>query len=321
VDEFDEFRAPFRFPQTDTDELVRAAAFAEINRLSRVHGNIPSDALNLGFQSNDERIPYVNRFRGIFKPRQMQHLLSIRTVFPRKGGRIWYDDQRDVHRQIYSGDEAIDYAYMGQDAEAAENRWLRDACYNEIPIIYFLGTAPGLYQAIVPAFIVDIDPVALKARVAFAPAESAIKPPRSAPERRYALRAVKQRLHQASFREMLLTAYSGKCAISRLPEPLLLDGAHIIEDTNEASGQPVIGNGILLSKIHHAAFDKHLIGIDPDFWIHVSEKLLRLRDGPTIEALRQFDGSKIRLPRRVEDNPDKDRLAMRFEKFLSASNL
>ena len=27
-------------------------------------------------------------------------LLSIKTVFPRPGARVWYDDQRDVHRQI-----------------------------------------------------------------------------------------------------------------------------------------------------------------------------------------------------------------------------
>jgi putative restriction endonuclease len=136
-------------------------------------------------------------------------------------------------------------------------------------------------------------------------------------ERRYALRAVKQRLHQASFREILLSAYSRKCAISHLPEPLLLDAAHIIEDANEMSGQPVIGNGILLSKIHHAAFDKHLIGIDGDFRIHVSEKLLSLRDGPTIQSLQQFNRQLLHLPRRKEDYPDRDRLAARFDQFVS----
>jgi hypothetical protein len=38
--------------------------------------------------------------------------------------------------------------------------------------------------------------------------------------RRYALRAVKQRLHQASFREAVITAHSGRCALSGLPESL-----------------------------------------------------------------------------------------------------
>jgi putative restriction endonuclease len=35
----------------------------------------------------------------------------------------------------------------------ADNRWLREAFENQVPIIYFLGIAPGRYQAILPAFI------------------------------------------------------------------------------------------------------------------------------------------------------------------------
>ena len=84
----------------------------------------------------------------------------------------------------------------------------------------------------------------------------------AAPERRYALREVKARLHQASFRDAVLTAYGGRCAISHLPEPRLLDAAHIVMDADEQLGQPIVSNGLPLSKIHHAAFDAHLIG-DP----------------------------------------------------------
>ena len=64
------------------------------------------------------------------------------------------------------------------------------------------------------------------------------------------LRAVKQRLHQASFREAIIGAYNGRCALSGIPEPLLLDAAHIVTDKDERLGQPVIPNGIPLSKIH-----------------------------------------------------------------------
>jgi putative restriction endonuclease len=95
--------------------------------------------------------------------------------------------------------------------------------------------------------------------------ERPISGARASLERRYALRAVKQRLHQASFREAVITAYNGRCALSRLPEPLLLDAAHIVADKDEQLGHPVVPNGIPLSKIHHAAFDAHLIGIDPDY--------------------------------------------------------
>jgi putative restriction endonuclease len=76
-------------------------------------------------------------------------------------------------------------------------------------------------------------------------------------ERHYALRLVKQRLHQASFRNAVLTVYDHRCAISNLPDDHLLDAAHIMADGDELLGQAVVSNGIALSKIHHAAFDNH----------------------------------------------------------------
>ena len=52
--------------------------------------------LKPGFLFGNERIPLVNPQRGIFKPQQMRFLLSIKTVFPKPGGKVWYDDQREV---------------------------------------------------------------------------------------------------------------------------------------------------------------------------------------------------------------------------------
>ena len=236
------------------------------------------------------------------------------------GGRIWYDDQREVHRQIYEGDETVDYAFMGENPEAADNRWLREAFENKKPVIYFLGVAPRRYQAILPVFITGWDAGALKAQVAFgAPGQEILGPPKNAVERRYALRSVKHRLHQTSFREAVITAYNGRCALSGIPEPRLLDAAHIISDKDERLGQPVIPNGIPLSKTHHAAFDKHLIGIDPDYRVHVSDQLLSKHDGPMLEALKQLNGGAIHLPKRNKDEPDRDRLALRFERFKATA--
>jgi len=299
---------------------MRMAAFEHVRKLGEVHDHLTANELRPGFLFDGERFPLINPQRGIFKPQQMQFLLSIRTVFPRPGSRVWYDDQREVHRQIYEGDETVDYAFMGQDPNAADNRWLREAFENQIPIIYFYGIAPGRYQAMLPAFISGWDAKALKARVAFGmPDQKTLAPPVDALERRYALRAVKQRLHQASFREAVITAYDGRCALSGLPEPLLLDAAHIISDKDERFGQPVVSNGIPLSKIHHAAFDAHLIGIDPDYRLHVSERLLVRNDGPMLEALKQLNGGMIHLPGRLIDHPDRDRLALRFERFKAAA--
>jgi hypothetical protein len=41
--------------------------------------------------------------------------------------------------------------------------------------------------------------------------------------------------------------------ISHLREPRLLDAGHIFMDADEQLGQPVILNGLPLTKIHHAA--------------------------------------------------------------------
>lgn len=302
--------------QMAVDTEIRASAFAAVRRLVDVRRDLSSADLRGGFKFEGERIPFVNPQRGIFKPQRMQYLLSIRTVFPRSGARVWYDDQRHVHRQIYDGEEAVDYAFMGIDPDAADNRWLKEAMENRIPLIYFLGIAPGLYQAIVPAYVVTWDREGLKARIAFGATEqAALDYPTTPGERRYALREVKQRLHQASFREAVISAYDGRCAVSSLPEPLLLDAAHIISDGDEIFGQPIIPNGIPLSKIHHAAFDAHLLGIDPDFRIHLSKRLLSQNDGPMLEALKTMHRKKLQLPGRVRDRPDRDRLAMRFDVF------
>ena len=285
-----------------------------------MHAHLSANELKLGFIFEGGRIPLVNPQRDIFKPQQMRFLLSIKTVSLKPGGKIWYDDQQEVHRQIFEGYETVDYAFMGQNPEAADNRWLREAFENRIPVIYFLGIAPGRYQAILPVFITGWDARGLKAQVAFGvPDQETIVPPESTLERRYALRVVKQRLHQASFREAIISAYNGRCALSGLPEPLLLDAAHIISDGNEQLGQPVVPNGIPLSKIHHAAFDAHLIGIDPDYHLHVSGRLLSQNDGPMLEALKRLNGETIHLPSRTKDRPDRDRLALRFERFKAAA--
>jgi putative restriction endonuclease len=55
----------------------------------------------------------------------------------------------------------------------------------------------------------------------------------------------------------------------------LLDAAHIVIDADEQLGQPIVLNGLPLTKIHHAVFDAHLIGVDPDFRIHVFRSAAR----------------------------------------------
>jgi hypothetical protein len=52
----------------------------------------------------------------------------------------------------------------------------------------------------------------------------------------------------------------------------------------------------------------NVIGIDPDFRIHVSERLLEIHDGPFLElGLKGIVGQVIYSPRRGEDRPEASR--------------
>jgi putative restriction endonuclease len=58
------------------------------------------------------------------------------------------------------------------------------------------------------------------------------------------------------------------------------------------------------------------MGISPDYQVHISKKILEERDGPMLRhGLQELDGSRIILPTRAADRPDRDRLAQRFEKW------
>ena len=61
----------------------------------------------------------------------------------------------------------------------------------------------------------------------------------------------------------------------------LLDAAHIIPDT-DPRGLPVIQNGIALCKIHHAAYDRNILGIRPDYVVEIHQRLLDEIDGPML---------------------------------------
>jgi putative restriction endonuclease len=83
-------------------------------------------------------------------------------------------------------------------------------------------------------------------------------------------------------------------------------------------GEPVVSNGLSLCSIHHRAFDQDLVGISPEYEVHVSRRLLDDEDGPMLELLKTFHRQPIALPARVESRPNRTQLAERFERFVAA---
>ena len=84
-------------------------------------------------------------------------------------------------------------------------------------------------------------------------------------------------------------------------------------------GDPTINNGISLCKIHHAAFDSNILGINPDFIIKVRDDILSEIDGPMLKyGLQSMENNKILLPKKSSEWPDQERLEIRFQQFMAA---
>lgn len=297
----------------DSDSAaVRAAAFDWL-RLQAQPGNetMSRDILARGFPYNDSFVRMLGP-QGIFKPAQIEYFpLSITTTTAGP-----YTDSFDP-----SGDYLL-YSYRGTDPDHHENRRLRDAMRERIPLIYFYSTVPGQYLAIYPVFIVSDDPGRLTFTVA-ADDPLQLRYERddtdNAARRRYVTRQVRQRMHQRSFRDRVLRAYREQCSICRLRHSDLLDAAHITPDSDER-GEPIVSNGLSLCKIHHAAFDRDYFGIRPDFQIVVRPEIMQEKDGPMLKAgLQQIDESRLILPRSVREHPDPDRLRVRYEQFAESA--
>jgi putative restriction endonuclease len=111
-------------------------------------------------------------------------------------------------------------------------------------------------------------------------------------------------------------AYRTQCAVCRLQHSDLLDAAHIIPDHHER-GVAAVPNGLSLCKIHHAAYDRNLIGISPDYQVVVEKKLMLEVDGPMLKhGIQEMNGIQLQLPTRNDELPSKELLEIRFQDFL-----
>ena len=82
-------------------------------------------------------------------------------------------------------------------------------------------------------------------------------------------------------------------------------------------GIPSVTNGLALCTLHHAAFDRHVIGVTPDCIVQVRPDVLEQEDGPMlIHGLQGFHGQPLRVPVREEWRPDRRLLEERYALFL-----
>jgi putative restriction endonuclease len=292
------------------DDDVRSSCFASLDVLCAKFGEeVPyRGGLEAGFPFRGGRVPFLSYMKGIHRAAAQRGPAALSIV---TSARSPYGDRET--------DEGVVYAYRAGATDQPDNRALRAARELAVPLVYFVGTRPGWYRPFYPCFVVRDDPAAREVLVSkgelVGPLDEREPVLADDPlERRYAVREMRVRVHQARFRGRVLPAYRDQCAVCRLKELRLLDAAHIVADA-EAAGEPAVSNGLSLCSIHHRAFDHDLVGISPDYRVEVSERLREDEDGPMLELLKAFHGQGIVVPTRRTWAPDRERLAVRYERF------
>lgn len=263
------------------------------------------------FSLDGERLRLINPGgRGIWNPKAFSSTLTI-TV-----------SSNGPYLDAESDDGLLHYAYEGADGLDGSNKKLRLAYETRQPLILFRLEIPNYYTPIAPVFVVDDCEEDRTFLIALDESFRYMSDVRhlSEPQRRYALRLAKQRLHQPTFRTRVLLAYATQCSVCRLQHGSLLDAAHIVPDGNEdPKGVPTTSNGLALCKIHHAAYDQNMLGVTPDYRVQIRLDVLEEIDGPMLKhGIQAMHGRELTLPARPADQPNRELLSWRWERFAAA---
>jgi putative restriction endonuclease len=286
------------------DELaVRQAAMAYVGECRDSSGGTITRAQLEAFGFDGRPLKLIDTGRGIRNPAELAATLTIMS------------SPQGPYEDVETPDGLIRYAYRAGDPNGGDNRKLRRAAELGLPLILLQKVDDGVFVPVFPVYLVNDDPderfveVAVDESLRFLAGTQVTED-----QRRYAERLTKLRLHQPVFRAQVIAAYDRKCAICRLKHVDLLDAGHILNDA--AGGQPVVTNGISLCKIHHAAYDRDILGIRPDYVIEIRADVLLEVDGPMLRhGLQDVHGWNLELPARRADRPDQGGLHLRWEAF------
>jgi putative restriction endonuclease len=307
----------------DQEEMLfREAVFAWV-RARQLHTPFftRDDLSQFEYQGKTHRL--IGPFTGIWKIKALSDsAIAFSTKYVPDGRKRPYEDGE--------GPDGLQrYKWRGADPNQSDNRALRRAMERHLPMLWLVGIGyvPGtetqLFDARFPVFLIGEEQsehqfvVALEEDQKILPSTEPVAVQEIV--KRYNERIVKARYHQPLFRARVIHAYEERCAVCRLPFTELLEAAHIRPDSQGGSAK--ISNGMSLCKIHHGAYDADIIGISPDYKIHVKESVLATFDGPTLQySIKEMDGEDLRqIPTETSSKPDRELLAERYEKFMRAS--
>ena len=131
-------------------------------------------------------------------------------------------------------------------------------------------------------------------------------------EREKKLREIVERRGQPDFRNKLIAAYGGRCAVTGCDAVAALEAAHIAPYSGPQSNH--VTNGLLLRADIHTLFDLDLIGIEPDsMTISIAAVI-----STTVYA--DLQGKKLLLPANTHFSPNQEALAERWQRFLGGDS-
>lgn len=123
------------------------------------------------------------------------------------------------------------------------------------------------------------------------------------------LREVKTRRVQTFFRAAVLNSYGGRCGLTGLAVPELLNASHIVLWAERESSRADPRNGICLNALHDRAFDRGLMTFGEKLDLVVSPELLDTPNllGDTAEVrslLLTQAGRRLRVPEAFGPSPE-----------------
>ena len=118
------------------------------------------------------------------------------------------------------------------------------------------------------------------------------------------LKEIAQRRGQKKFRQSLLKAYEGACAVSQTTVEAVLEAAHITPYLGDSTNH--ISNGLILRSDLHTLFDLNLLKISPETG--------RVKISPSLAATPywNYNNRKIFLPAKAADRPSTLALAQHY---------
>jgi hypothetical protein len=111
------------------------------------------------------------------------------------------------------------------------------------------------------------------------------------------LATLKQRRGQEYFRDAVLNNFGGRCGVTGLALRELLTASHILPWSSHPAERLNVRNGLSLSRLHDAAFDRGLIAFDDNLRLILSPRLkAELNQRSAAENFGAYAGEPLQVP-------------------------